>query len=85
MEYSYKFRMYPTKEQETLITKTFGCCRYVFNHALAVRQDTYKTTGASPSKFDQVKELPKYAYCLLTPIGLGRQYFCVGQDVHNLR
>lgn len=30
MEYSYKFRLYPTKAQEQQIQRTFGCCRYLF-------------------------------------------------------
>ena len=30
----YKFRLYPTTEQATLINKTIGSCRYVFNWAL---------------------------------------------------
>lgn len=30
----YKFRLYPTPEQATLINKTIGSCRYVFNWAL---------------------------------------------------
>ena len=42
---AYKFRIYPTKEQEILITKTFGCSRFVFNHFLAKWNDTYKETG----------------------------------------
>nr|DAP75442.1 MAG TPA: helix-turn-helix domain protein [Caudoviricetes sp.] len=28
MEYSYKFRLYPTPEQVNLIQRTFGCCRF---------------------------------------------------------
>lgn len=37
MEYSYKFRIYPTREQENLIQRTFGCCRFVYNYYLAKR------------------------------------------------
>ena len=37
MEYSYKFRIYPNAAQENLIQRTFGCCRFVFNHFLAER------------------------------------------------
>lgn len=47
MEKSYKFRIYPNKEQELLIQKTFGCCRFVYNHFLAKRMWVYaedKTT-----------------------------------------
>ncbi|MBT2290193.1 helix-turn-helix domain-containing protein, partial [Paenibacillus albidus] len=28
---AYKFRIYPTPEQATLINKTIGCARFVFN------------------------------------------------------
>lgn len=34
--------MYPNKEQELIIQKTFGCCRFVYNHYLAKRIDLYK-------------------------------------------
>jgi putative transposase len=42
---AYKFRIYPNKEQATLINKTIGCSRFVFNHFLAEWNDTYKETG----------------------------------------
>ena len=42
---AYKFRIYPSKEQEILIAKTIGCSRFVFNHFLAKWNDTYKATG----------------------------------------
>jgi len=41
---AYKFRIYPNKEQETLINKTFGCSRFVFNHFLAKWNETYQET-----------------------------------------
>ncbi|OKL35281.1 IS200/IS605 family element RNA-guided endonuclease TnpB [Domibacillus mangrovi] len=42
---AYKFRIYPTKEQEILIAKTIGCSRFVFNHFLAKWNDAYKEAG----------------------------------------
>ena len=42
MEYSYKFRLYPNRKQETQMLRTFGCCRFVFNHYLAYRKDLYE-------------------------------------------
>ena len=42
MEKSYKFRIYPNKEQEILIQKTFGCCRFIYNQYLAKRINLYK-------------------------------------------
>lgn len=57
MEYSYKFRLYPTAVQRAQISRNFGCCRYVFNHFLAQRQEQYKETGTSPTRFQQDKIL----------------------------
>ena len=31
----YKFGLYPTKDQATMMNKTIGSCRYVFNQALS--------------------------------------------------
>ena len=45
MEYSYKFRLYPSPEQENLIQRTFSCCRFVYNYYLAVRIEAYKERG----------------------------------------
>ena len=42
---AYKFRIYPNKEQEILINKTFGCSRFVFNHFLTKWDNAYKETG----------------------------------------
>lgn len=44
MEYSYKFRIYPTAEQQVQIQKTFGCTRFVYNHYLAKRKELYEST-----------------------------------------
>lgn len=42
MEYSYKFRIYPNSAQESLIQRTFGCVRFVYNSYLALRVEAYK-------------------------------------------
>lgn len=57
MEYSYKFRIYPNKTQEKLIQRTFGCCRFVFNHFLAERMEQYRQTGKAPTRFQQDRSL----------------------------
>ena len=44
MEKGYKFRIYPSPEQETLIRKTFGCARFVYNYYLDKRQALYKAS-----------------------------------------
>ena len=57
MEYSYKFRLYPNREQENLIARTFGCCRFVFNHYLALRRDTYEQTGETLNYYACAKDM----------------------------
>lgn len=57
MEYSYKFRIYPTKSQEELIQKTFGCCRFVYNYFLTRRKDVYNTTKKALGFYACSKEL----------------------------
>ena len=46
MECGYKFRVYPTNEQETFIKKTFGSVRFVYNHYLGKRRELYRTQNA---------------------------------------
>lgn len=57
-EKAYKFRLYPSKQQEELIRKTCGCARFVYNTTLAARQAGYKA-GTSLSGNDCVKMLPR--------------------------
>ncbi|MCM3747893.1 IS200/IS605 family element RNA-guided endonuclease TnpB [Paenibacillus pasadenensis] len=42
---AFRFRLYPTEEQRTLIHKTIGCARYVFNHFLEKWNRTYQESG----------------------------------------
>ncbi|MFC4077648.1 IS200/IS605 family element RNA-guided endonuclease TnpB [Salinithrix halophila] len=45
MHQAFKFRLYPTKEQATLINKSIGCSRFVFNQFLAKWNEAYDNTG----------------------------------------
>lgn len=40
--YAYKIRLYPNKEQSTLIDKTIGCCRLLYNLMLSERKDVWE-------------------------------------------
>jgi putative transposase len=42
VEKTYKLRIYPTAEQTSLIQRTFGCCRFVYNRFLDMRVAAYK-------------------------------------------
>ena len=44
---SYKFRIYPTKEQTIMFSKTFGCSRAIWNMMLADKIKHYEETGQS--------------------------------------
>ena len=50
-----KARLYPTAEQAELFEKTFGCCRYIWNHMLADQQRFYWETDSlfipTPAKY----------------------------------
>ena len=52
---AYRFRIYPDREQEKLIHKTFGCCRFVYNCMLSERKEIYEKTGKTvrltPAKY----------------------------------
>ncbi len=38
---AYKYRFYPTPEQEQLLARTFGCVRFVYNAVLRYRTDAF--------------------------------------------
>ena len=38
--------MYPTKEQETVITMSIGCNRFVYNHVIAKHKEAYEEYDA---------------------------------------
>ena len=50
MYQAYKYRIYPTNEQEVLLAKSFGCARWFWNYALNLCQETYKNTGKGLSR-----------------------------------
>ena len=41
MERAFRYRFYPTPEQESLLRRTMGCVRLVYNMALAVRTEAW--------------------------------------------
>jgi len=49
VEKAFKFRLVPTKEQEIMLNKTFGSCRFVYNYYLGKKIDLYKSEGKSMS------------------------------------
>lgn len=44
MNKAFKYRLYPTKEQQELFGKTFGCVRFIYNKMLSDKIKYYKET-----------------------------------------
>lgn len=44
MNKAFKYRLYPTKEQQELFAKTFGCVRFIYNKMLSDKMEYYKET-----------------------------------------
>jgi putative transposase len=55
---AYKYRIYPNKEQEILIWKHFGACRFVYNWALEQKIKSYNSDEVSLSCYMLNKKLP---------------------------
>lgn len=68
---AYKFRIYPNKEQQILINKTFGCVRFFFNRSLDDMNKYYEenkeflniTPAQYKDEFEFLKEVDSYALC----------------------
>ena len=65
---AYRFRLYPTPEQEQVLARTFGCARFAYNHMLRLRTDAwfsrqerigYHETSAA---LTQLKKDPEFAW-----------------------
>ena len=52
---TYRFRLYPNKVQIDLLSKHFGCARFVYNYFLNQRIEQYKLTGKSDNYYAQSK------------------------------
>lgn len=52
-----RVKLYLTEEQEVLINKTIGCCRFVHNQTLANCKQLYEQTQHFPSQNERIKNL----------------------------
>lgn len=68
MEKTYKFRIYPNKEQEEIIQKTFGAVRFVYNYFLVLKKERYNENKKFLGAYDcckiltELKMNPEYAW-----------------------
>jgi putative transposase len=54
---TYRYRLYPTKEQTAFLNRQFGCVRYVYHWGLALATQTYQTEGHGLTRFQLDKRL----------------------------
>jgi len=55
---AFKYRIYPSNSQKTLLTQAFGNSRFVYNNALAYKKEQYEQNKNSVSCFDLINRLP---------------------------
>ena len=71
---AYKYRIYPNKEQEIYLQKTFGCARFIYNQMLSdriksyeenkdldIKQVKYPTPAQYKKEFEWLKEVDSLA------------------------
>lgn len=54
---AYKFRLYPTKDQEEFLCRSFGASRWVYNYFLNYRDSKFKNDGIKENYFSMAKVL----------------------------
>lgn len=54
----YTIRIYPTKDQEELLRKHIGCCRFIWNHMIEVQKTRYQNDEKYLNHFGMIKLIP---------------------------
>ncbi len=67
MNKGIRFRLYPNKEQQNLINKTFGCCRLIYNKGLDMRERSYNAGNSvgynkASAMLTELKSQDDYAF-----------------------
>ena len=57
---TYKYRIYPTKAQETILNKMLEECRWLYNKILETRKNTYEQQGISLGNYDTMTMIPAW-------------------------
>jgi putative transposase len=59
MKKAYRYRLYPTKKQETILNQQLALCCELYNAALQERRDAYRMCGKRISFTQQSAQLPE--------------------------
>ena len=60
MDKTFEYRIYPNASQQELLQKTFGCCRWVYNKVLSMRQEEYATGGKTKGINSYITLIPQW-------------------------
>ena len=60
MQKAFKYRLYPTKAQTTILQKHLDCCRWVYNKTIEVRRDAWKNEQKSIGRWDTSRMLTQW-------------------------
>ncbi len=55
---AFKYQLFPTKEQETLLNKHFGCSRFVWNWGLGEKMKAYQVDKTNLTRYQLQAKLP---------------------------
>ena len=55
---TFKYRLFPTRAQETILDAQLDECRWLYNHFLEERKTAYEATKTVPSLYEQQKTIP---------------------------
>ena len=77
-----RIRIYPNEEQEVLINKTIGCCRFVYNQTLEICKQLYERLKHFPSRKERFNNLThlKEEYVFLNEVST----VALQQSIRNL-
>ncbi|MFX0096350.1 MAG: RNA-guided endonuclease InsQ/TnpB family protein [Candidatus Hodarchaeota archaeon] len=57
MKRTYKYRLYPSKQQENVLTQWLTTCRLLYNNSLAERMEAWKTMRRTVTYTEQANQL----------------------------
>jgi len=57
---TYKYRIYPTTAQETILAKMLEECRWLYNKVLETRKKSYELQGVSLGNYDTMTMIPDW-------------------------
>ena len=60
MDKTYEYRIYPSASQQELLQKTFGCCRYVYNKVLSMRQVEHAAGAKAKGINSYITQIPRW-------------------------